>query len=463
MEKTCQVWRWEDSELMKAYPAYKESSFDWIGDIPAHWNTVSLKWFCSIVNGSTPKSSIPEYWGGNIVWITPADLGELNGHKAITDSARKISETGLDNCGASLTPKGSIVLSTRAPIGHLALSETVSCTNQGCKTIVPDISRTDNSFLYYYLFAFKKILQSLGRGSTFVELSSQDLKDFVTTFPPPPEQEAIADFLDRKTTQIDDLIAKKQRQIDLLHEQRTALINQAVTKGLNPDSPMKDSGVQWLGKIPSHWDVKRIKYLGKITGGYSFKSDEFRNFDTGCRVLKISNIQTMRIDWNDESFIDESYYQKLPTFRIFQGDLVFALTRPIISTGIKAAIIQSESKILLNQRNAVFRASNDLTVTWMYYVLFNSKFVEHFESLIDATGQQPNISSIDISNIPIPMPPDDEIINITAYLEQKTKLIDQSIIQTEGQTELMQEYRTALISGAVTGKIDVREERAVHE
>jgi type I restriction enzyme S subunit len=219
---------------------------------------------------------------------------------------------------------------------------------------------------------------------------------------------------------------------------------------------MKDSGVEWLGEIPSHWEVKRIKYLGKITGGFSFKSEEFEAFDTGCRVLKISNIQTMRIDWSEESYIDESYYHKLPDFRLYQGDLVFALTRPVISTGIKVAIIQSDEKILLNQRNAVFRALDKLIVSWMYFVLFNSRFVEYFKSLIDATGQQPNISSIDIGNIPIPTPPDNEKNVIIKYLEQRTSEIDQTIARTKKQIELFQEYRTALISEAVTGKIDIR-------
>lgn len=219
---------------------------------------------------------------------------------------------------------------------------------------------------------------------------------------------------------------------------------------MKPYPAYKDSGVEWIGEVPEGWKVKKIKYLGKIISGYSFKSDEFKNFDTGCRVLKISNIQTMRIDWTDEAFIDESYYQQLAAYRLYQEDLVFALTRPIISTGIKAAIIRSEGKILINQRNAVFRASNKLMVSWMYYILFNAKFIEHFESLIDSTGQQPNISAIDIGNISIPMPPDKEQAAIAAYLDRKTAQLDTLIERKRRLIALLQEERTAVISQAVT-------------
>jgi type I restriction enzyme S subunit len=142
---------------MKAYPAYKESDIKWIGDIPKHWEIRKLKRFSSIVNGSTPQSTTTEYWDGDIVWVTPVDLGGLKKEKIIIDSARKITKLGLNSCGTSMTPKGSIILSTRAPIGHLAIAGTDTCTNQGCKTIVPDQNQVSNSYLYYYLFVFDSL------------------------------------------------------------------------------------------------------------------------------------------------------------------------------------------------------------------------------------------------------------------------------------------------------------------
>ena len=122
------------------YESYKDSGVDWLGEIPSHWTIIKLKYISSIFNGSTPSSSIEEYWDGSIVWITPNDLGKLSG-KYIDDSERKLTIKGLNNCGTQLSPIGSIVLSTRAPIGHVAITTTESCINQGCKTIIAVLTR----------------------------------------------------------------------------------------------------------------------------------------------------------------------------------------------------------------------------------------------------------------------------------------------------------------------------------
>ena len=275
--------------------------------------------------------------------------------------------------------------------------------------------------------------------------------------PSKPEQTAIAEYLDRKTAEIDSLVAKKQRLIELYEEEKTAVINQAVTKGLDPDAPMKPSGIDWLGDIPDHWEVMRLKYVGKFINGYSFKSDDFEPF--GVRVLKISNIQHMFIDWADSSYINEIFYEKLPNVRVFQGDLVFALTRPIISTGIKAALIDTDEKILINRRNSIFRPEK-IETKWIFYIILSSQFISEFDSRIDTTGQQPNISSNDIGDITIPVPRKTEQTAIVQHIETQCHRLDTIIKKFKKQIDLLKEYRTTLISEVVTGKIDVRDEVA---
>ena len=211
----------------------------------------------------------------------------------------------------------------------------------------------------------------------------------------------------------------------------------------------KDSGIEWIGDVPNHWELKKIKHLGKILSGYSFKSDDFIDKE-GCRVMKISNIQTMKLDWKDESFLPHSFYEKYSNFQVKKGDLVFALTRPIISSGIKASIIDIEDEILLNQRNAVLKPNEFLNVNWIYYLVFNPLFINHFESLIDNTGQQPNISSTDISNISIFLPPLLEQTAIANYLDHKTSQIDHLISKKEKFIKLLEEERVAVINQAVT-------------
>jgi type I restriction enzyme, S subunit len=268
-------------------------------------------------------------------------------------------------------------------------------------------------------------------------------------------QTTITNYLNRKVAEIDKLIVQKERLIELYEEEKAAIINQAVTKGINPDANLKDSGDDWLGEIPEGWEVKRLKYVGKFINGFSFSSDDFA--PNGIRVLKISNIQHMRVDWSDESFIDESFYQSHSSFRVFKNDLVFALTRPIISTGIKAAIIDTEDKVLLNQRNSIFRTKK-IETEWIYFILLSRQFINEFDMRIDKTGQQPNISSNDIGDIAIPVPSKEEQALIVFRLKTEINRIQAEMEKTKRIIELQKEYRTALISEVVTGKIKVTEE-----
>jgi type I restriction enzyme S subunit len=211
--------------------------------------------------------------------------------------------------------------------------------------------------------------------------------------------------------------------------------------------------VEWIGEIPEGWEVKRIKHLGKIINGFAFNSSEFK--DDGVRVMKISNIQTMRIDWSDASFVDDKYFRLYPQFQITRDDLVFALTRPIISTGIKATIVDCDERILLNQRNAVLKPSKYLNKKWIYFIILNSQFVQAFDNQIDKTGQQPNISTYNIGNLEIPFPSMAEQIKISEYLEIQSEKIATAISLKEQEIEKLKEYKATLINSAVTGKIKV--------
>jgi type I restriction enzyme, S subunit len=218
----------------------KDSGVQWIGKIPINWKILPLKNIVMIVNGSTPKSDIEEYWDGNINWITPTDLSQKE-NIYLSESQRKITLQGLNSCGTSLVPGNTIILSTRAPIGSLAITANSSCTNQGCKSLVVKDKKM-SLFFYYYLSISVIPLNNLGRGSTFLELSSEDLGSFKTPIPD-NDIEKIILFLDQSTTIIDTLIDKQLQQIELLKERRTALISAAVTGKIDvrdwvaPESP----------------------------------------------------------------------------------------------------------------------------------------------------------------------------------------------------------------------------------
>jgi len=203
----------------------KDSGIDWLGKIPKHWNVKRIKNVCQIVNGSTPSSSIDRYWEGDIIWVTPGDY--KNYRKYIDNSENKITEEGYKNCGTSLVPAGSIILSTRAPIGNVLIASKELCTNQGCKSIIPLLN---NSEFLYFVFTISSIqLNILGQGTTFLELSTGNLGTYKIPKPPIQEQIQIADYLNKRTTAIDTLIGNVETQIEKLQELRKIKIYEAVT------------------------------------------------------------------------------------------------------------------------------------------------------------------------------------------------------------------------------------------
>ena len=227
---------------LKPYPKYKDSGIEWLGEVPEGWEVKSLRRIGKIVNGSTPDSSNEKYWDGDIIWLTPDDLGK-NRSKYITNSKRQITVEGYKNCSAEIVPQDSLIISTRAPIGHLALTSVSACFNQGCRSIV--FKKSFNpSFFYYYFKSINGVLNAYGQGTTFYELGANKLAVIPVVIPSNKKQEIIANFLDHKTAKIDELIKKNETLVELLKEKRQAVISHAVTKGIPTYSHLE--------KIPPH-------------------------------------------------------------------------------------------------------------------------------------------------------------------------------------------------------------------
>ena len=216
-----------------------------------------IRTVAQLINGATPSTAVPEYWDGNILWITPDDLGKSTG-RFISSSERRITQEGYRSCGTTIAPAGSIVLSTRAPIGHIGVITSQASTNQGCRLLALK-ERMLSLFAFYILSAARPELESLGKGTTFSELSRGQLASFRIPLPPLDEQDAIVRYLDNTDQQIKRYIAGKERLIALLEEERQALVHQAVTRGLDPNVKLKDSGVEWLGDVPKHWQLTTVK------------------------------------------------------------------------------------------------------------------------------------------------------------------------------------------------------------
>ncbi|MGK7244817.1 restriction endonuclease subunit S [Buttiauxella agrestis] len=437
----------------KAYSEYKDSGVEWLGDIPNDWDIKSLKNIAVIVNGSTPKSGVEEYWDGDINWITPTDLSQkLDVY--LKDSQRKITNEGLNSCGTSLVPENTVILSTRAPIGSLAITGAQSCTNQGCKSLV--VRYKDHClFLYYYLSISTNSLNNLGRGSTFLELSTEDLGSFKVPMPNEGIGKKVS-FLDHETARIDNLIEKQQQLIELLKEKRQAVISHAVTKGLNPDVPMKDSGVEWLGKVPEHWRICRIKQLSlQISKGTTPSTIGGDFVDEGIRFLKAENIgKSKEVNFSPQFYITNFVDKQISRSRLQERDVLVIIAGA--TTGMASILQKDLLPANTNQAVSFIRPNNVDFAEWIYYWL-GTGFTQSIIWMGAVQAAQPNLSMESLGNIPILVPPQDETKSICLKIEKQSIEFENLISKAELAIELMQERRSALISAAVTGKIDVRD------
>jgi type I restriction enzyme S subunit len=436
------------NQVYDAYSEYQEVTSDWVGKVPKGWIITPVKMVSDIYNGATPKSGESSYWDGDISWVTPADLGKKNS-PFISFGQRSITRLGYESCGTTIVPANSIILSSRAPIGTLGIAEKEVCTNQGCKSLVVKNS-LNYKFLYYTLLISTTQLNLLGRGTTFLELSADELGSYQIPKPSAYEQQQIANFLDHETAKIDTLIDKQQQLIKLLKEKRQAVISHAVTKGLNPNAPMKDSGVEWLGEVPEHWDVLRLFRVGKIGQGCSFPHS-IQGQETG--ELPWFKVMDMNSPGNEEvmsiaaNCINYDLAARINT-PVFQPDT-------IIFPRVGAALLTNKRRIL-SEPSVVDDNIYAFTPTKVH-----PRFAYMILQLIDMStlcspGLVPTITFSAINNVRIPLPPVDEQIVIVETIDTQSAKIQVLTQRAENVISLLKERRTALISAAVTGKIDVR-------
>lgn len=432
------------------YREYKGSDVDWIGDVPAHWAVEPLKRSFAVVGGSTPQSDEAAYWDGEVVWVTPADLSRLSS-MYVADSIRKITNDGLNSCGSTLVPSGSVVLSTRAPIGSLAIATTTLCTNQGCKSLVPSAGASSLYFAYVLLSATMP-LNLRGKGTTFLELSADELATFRVPHPPHEEQVAIAAFLDREIAKIDALIAEQEKLIALLAEKRQATISHAVTRGLNPNAPMKDSGVAWLGEVPTHWGVGVLTRIAErvVVGIAEAATHAYR--DDGVPILRSTNVRAGRLV-GEVLRIAPEFAAERGSKLISAGDLVTVRTG---NAGVTAVVPRELDQCQCFTMLITTLESMHSPTYYCYWM--NSEAAVRYFQLEGWGTAQVNISVPILKALPVVIPPFEEQEAIVKFLGAETDRVDALRSEAERAIVLLKERRSALIAAAVTGQIDVRGE-----
>ena len=432
----------------KRYPAYKDSGIEWLGAVPEGWEVLQLRRVIAKFvdyRGATPKK-VPS----GTPLITAKNI--KNGAIDLELSQEFIREEDYDEWMVRGLPEiGDVLVTTEAPLGESAqIEDNRIALAQRIILLKRDKSRIINDYLKYHFLSQsgKGELWSRATGSTAIGIKASRLKETLVIVPPIIEQISITQYLDRETAKIDALAAKKERLADLLEEKRTALISHAVTKGLDPDAPLKDSGIEWLGAVPEGWKVEMVKWFTAMhkQGYYT----EQAYIDEGVKLSRITDI--------DDS--GNVYFENMPfvaispkdesSFKLKEGDFLFARSGTIGRFGV-----------VKYPERSVFAS---------YLILFRFKSVEkeflrysfgsHFfkESLLSALhgGANQNVHAENIKEQSIAIPPRPEQHAIAAFLDRETTKIDALAKKIYEQIEKLKEYRTALISSAVTGKIDVR-------
>lgn len=365
----------------------------------AGWEIAPLGDVCKVTNGGTPKSAVASYWGGNVNWLTPKDMGKMNG-RHIAETPRKITDEGLGSCSARLVPANSVIMSTRAPIGHLAINDVPMAFNQGCRGMVPG-SRLGAIYLFHFLSANREALNDLGTGATFKELSSAPLKAFPIPLPPLEEQQRIVAVLDEAFEGL--ALARENAEVNLKNARE--LFEAFLRASLS-------EMIQKYGEVAldEHCDFRN---------GFAFKSSKFK--PAGMPIVRISNIHEDGMKLERLVHTDPvDYSEDLSRYEVQPGELLIAMSGA--TTG-KLGFNNTSQVYLQNQRVGRFCETSTLRLQFLSFYL-TTKIEENLA--ISAGAAQPNLSTKQIREIKLPVPPiavqDDFIAKLTAQKAQATSL-----------------------------------------
>lgn len=436
---------------MNRYKTYKDSGIPWLGEVPEHWETWKITHTIDLIgSGTTPKSDNAEYYDGDVLWVTTSELRE----NFISDTKQKVSDRAIKDYSAlKIYPVNSVAMAMYgATIGRLGILEKEATFNQAC--CVFGVSKIlYYKFLFYWLWHRRPILISLSNGGGQPNLSQDDLKKLKLPIPSYEEQIFIAHYLDTKLGEIDTLIGKQQTLLEKLAEQRTAVITHAVTKGLNPAASMKNSGVEWLGDVPAHWVVIPVKFslAMPITDG-PHETPEI--LSDGIPFISAEAVKNDKLDFNKKrGYISEADNQRFSKkYSPLKGDIY--MVKSGATTG-NVAKVETDEVFNIWSPLAVMRPDkNKISTDFLFYAI-KSNYFNTSVQLKWNMGTQQNIGMGILSNIRIFVPPTNEQAAIADYLDQETAKIDR-LCDTVNQTiDRLKEYRTALITQAVTGKIKV--------
>ena len=441
----------------KQYPSYKNSSVEWLGDVPEHWESNRLKKY--LIERNEKNSPIKT---DNLLSVTMYQ-GVIPVSEKQGNGGNKPKEN-LENYKISY-PNDIVLNSMNVIVGSVGLNKYTGLISPAYYALY-NRNKNNNIKFFSYIFHnpfFQKGLFGLGNGIMYKEsedgklntirlkIPMEKLNQVVLPCPSISEQNQIVAFLNTETIRIDNLISKQEKLIELLEEQRKSIISHAVTKGLNPNAPMKDSGVEWLGEVPEHWEVTRLKNIGKSIIGLTYSPNEICNpDDDSYLVLRSSNVQNGQLSFLDNVYVKSYVSEKL---KIKKNDIL------ICSRNGSRDLIGKNTIIKNPPKNSTFGAF--MTVyrsehaDYVYWILNSYIFKAQAGSYLTTTVNQLTINNL--NNMTVPFAPTSEQNEIVEFLSTENLKFNNLISKQKALIEKLKEYRASIISHAVTGKIDVRE------
>ena len=422
---------------MRRYESYKDSGVEWLGEVPSHWEL----------------GRISTYFTERRTKVSDKDYPALSVTKlGVFPQWENVAKTN-DGDNRKLARKGDFVINSRSDrkgsSGIAKQDGSVSLIN-----IVLQPKKI-NSVYSEYLFksySFIEEFYRVGHGivADLWTTRFEDIKNSLIIFPPLSEQQKIAQFLDEKTAKIDQAVDLAEKQIALLKEHKQILIQNAVTRGLNPDVPLKDSGVEWIGQVPKHWEVKKLKYLAKFSPS---KSEITCNHEESCSFIPMEKLKLNTLVLDEIKQI-KNVYSAYTYFR--DEDLLIAKVTPCFENKNFAIAKNLVNSIGFGSSEIyVLRAYNNLLNKFLFYRLQEQNFMEIAISKMSGTGGLKRVPSEFINNFQLALPPFCEQQKIADYLDKQTAKIDQAIALKTAYIEKLKEYKSVLINDVVTGKVRV--------
>jgi type I restriction enzyme, S subunit len=438
---------------LRPYPSYKDSGVQWIREIPENWDVWRIKDKLKFAIGGTPSTGREEYFDGDNLWVSIADM---NNNLIISETKNMISQEGIINSNVKKVPKGSLLFSFKLSVGYVSFAGQDLYTNEAIASFLPN-KNVNLNFLRYVLI--QDFEQNGFENIYGAKLFNKDLIGFAKFVLPETmgEQEKISLFLDSKISQLDQTIEKDKELIELLKEKRTALINHVVTKGLDKNIKMIDSGIDFIGMIPKHWKIKKLKQVSDV----NISNIDKKTKDNEPEVLLCNYVDVYNNEFINaglEFMKASASIDQIKKMSLQKGDVIITKDSETAEDIAVPALVENDLKgVVCGYHLSIIKPNTEIVLGEFLFREFQSKKIND-QFYIAANGvTRFGISTYPIKNSYVLIPPIEEQKIISSYIKKQTKKIDQTIDHINKKITHFEEYKKSLIHHVVTGKVDVRE------